>query len=221
MVQNNKPNGRMEPPPKPPSLDELRSSMEFMKKALDTLQDNIKVLPPVDKKGNSECSFARELYDRAEKEYQAVAQRIEKLKTFLPVIAKKLAALRENAKKIAADKAFFKYESAQRKYDFALSACQYHYQKRSQERKDLIALIKQAGEALKLAREKIKNGERLPKRTRQPVFSFGMNPTLNGPSPNFSVIEKPAASPPSTSPPLASKNPIPALMELGPLTGRK
>jgi hypothetical protein len=61
------------------SIKDIESFLQHAASCIETLRNAVSFLPKVDEKGNSDCPFAKELYEKKEKAQEEVASCIDRL----------------------------------------------------------------------------------------------------------------------------------------------
>ena len=190
---------------------DVDSFIRYMPEYLEELKSKIKVLPKVDEKGQSECSFAEDLYAEKEKAAKSLVEYLEKGPKCLKYVDKELAKFSRNLSRIKSDHGSLHDTHAKEKYRFAERFQRHHIEKNIQRRKKLIDLISKANKLLKKAREKKWPLGKPKKSIRPPSLiaggkAGGSDINIQGPAPVIPVHQRPAL-----------KTEIDSLISLGPL----
>jgi len=191
------------------TLRDVNSSERYMSKLLDTLETKTNVLPKVDEKGNSECPFAEGLYAQKEQAVEKVTEELGRLRRLLELLKEELARLRANLAQVQTDAGSLHLESAKEKYLSAKQGLEYNIQKNQERQKEILELISQAEEMLRLARTKKWPLGKPEERMRFPAIS-------SGPERGFRS-GVPSSAPASSGPSLRTE--VDSLFSLGPLGG--
>lgn len=136
------------------TLMDFNVYLRFIPSLLDSLEKKINILPKVDEKGNSECSFAETLYAQKDKEAEKVETELEPLRDLLVLLKEELVKLRANLSTVLEDTRSLHFEDAKEKYLFARQGIEKNIEINLDKQKKLLALISQVEEMLSLARKK-------------------------------------------------------------------
>lgn len=135
-------------------LEDVDTFLEEMEGLVCELQEKTDQLPKVDKKGQSDCPFAEELYVYKEEAYEKVFKESKKLQPYLKLIEKEIVRCRKNIEQLHVDANSLNLEEPKTNYDVAEQSQKNQCDKAIYQRKRLLDLIKKIDELLELANQK-------------------------------------------------------------------
>lgn len=193
------------------NVKDVDSYMNHLETLLETLLSGIKILPKVDEKGQSECSFARLLYTQKEEAAEQVTEELREASRYMTLLDQENKRIRENLGRIEDDAKLLNLDQAKEEYQRARRAHAKHIDQTIQQKDRLIDLIARADELLQHAQKKEWPGEKPTERLRP---STSMARGLTG----VGVVETQNISPAAPfSPKQENKAEIDSLISLGPL----
>ena len=136
-------------------LEDLNHFVEHMEKILDELEEKIRVLPKVDKKGQSECSFAEELYAYKEEMYAIAKKEAKKIGPYMELGEQEIERCRRNIEQLRVDTDSLNLEEAKKKYEAAKESIEYQMNKAVNQNRMLIKTGERFQELSKQAEEKV------------------------------------------------------------------
>jgi hypothetical protein len=155
------------------NIENIDSTISYMKSLVEGLLNAISVLPKVDEEGNSECPFAEDLYAQKEEAAEKVEAELPKLRGYVGVVEQEIARCEANLQEINADSGSLNLPEAKGKYNEAVRAQETQYKKAIGQRKALTDTISRAEEALSLSRSKAFPVRKPQKSYHPPVGGFG------------------------------------------------
>ncbi|MBM3334355.1 hypothetical protein FJY63_06815 [Candidatus Sumerlaeota bacterium] len=196
------------------SEQEVQEAIEQGSAELEKFQSAIQQLPKVDEDGNSECPFARELYEQAREALGRIQGCYHHLLELVPRVDAELAKLQNDLQIIVTHAGSLDSTQAKGEFDAARDLQYRRIERLTILKTALLSLAKVMEMAISLGREKIsrmfEEKDELDSNAKgKPVFPFPVGPVPPAPGSIPSSPPGPAAPPPKIG------NPPPILVPGG------
>ncbi len=132
----------------------VKSALGYSEKVLDAWNSKFSILPDVDSKGNSSCSFAERLYAYKEEKEADIVKQIEELRKHDYALVREMGQVRRNMSVIASGAGRIHADPTKDEYEKARGAQEFAYNKLAEKREDIRKMIAKLEEALRLSRTK-------------------------------------------------------------------
>jgi predicted nucleic acid-binding Zn-ribbon protein len=157
-----------------PSMD----SIEYTKRQMDDLESHLRALPPVDEQGRSECSFAKELYERKENEFEPkLEEAINSLHEDIREVSMHIDRVKENMNEIQNKASFLNLDEPKEKYDQAIKFCQQLISELTVQLERGKQILLDAENVLDRSRMTVWPGQKIPKSRKKNIPAKVLSPS--------------------------------------------
>jgi len=188
----------------------LDSLLGAANSACENLANKMKVVPEVDRQGNSECPFAEDLYGEKEEAAEEARRVLLRLQESRSAICEELSRLERNASLIEGARNDVHGEPAGRSLSSADAQAQAQYERAVKQREQVTEAIERVQEALQTASQK---QWPLGEPQRQERYGQPAGTAYNSEAPRDAFLTSPA------QPVSSVEDDLSQLLSLGPMSG--